>query len=88
MIRQLYCRFHIAHLHELQNSYTHAKASYEELLEEGDLHKQLRADILRQLGWMYHTVDTLGEKKNREETAVDFLQKSIEVCGLDWIIQL
>ncbi|RXG68549.1 Lysine-specific demethylase 6A [Armadillidium vulgare] len=72
-------RFHEAHLYELQNSYTVAKESYEALLQEPDLAGQLRADILRQLGWMYHTVDSLGEKTTREHTAVQYLQKSIEV---------
>ena len=65
-------------MYELQNKHRFAREAYESLLEEPDLPSQLRADILRQLGWMYHTVDTLGERTQRENTAVQYLQKSIE----------
>lgn len=72
-------RFHEAHLYEHQNSYTLAKESYETLLQEPELTGQLRADTYRQLGWMYHTIEALGDKTTREQTAVQYLQKSIEV---------
>lgn len=71
-------RFHEAHLYELQNKQRAARDAYECLLREQELPNQLRADILRQLGWMYHTVEALGDKNHRETTAVQYLQKSIE----------
>lgn len=30
-------------------------------------------------GWMYHNVEALGEKQQREPVAIHFLQKSLEV---------
>ncbi|KAK8378342.1 hypothetical protein O3P69_011083 [Scylla paramamosain] len=75
---KLEIQFHVAHLYELQNKHRCAREAYENLLKEADLPNHLRADIQRQLGWMYHTVDTLGEKSYRELTAVQYLQKSIE----------
>lgn len=71
-------RFHIAHLHEVQKKYKIAKDSYEQLLKEDDLPNNLKADISRQLGWMYHCIDSLDEKSQRETLAIHFLQKSIE----------
>lgn len=75
---KLEIRFHVAHLYELQNKHRAAREAYETLLQEQELPNHLRADIQRQLGWMYHTVDSLGEKSYRELTAVQYLQKSIE----------
>ncbi|XP_066953112.1 lysine-specific demethylase 6A isoform X3 [Macrobrachium rosenbergii] len=75
---KLEIQFHIAHLYELQNKHKAAREAYENLLKEQDIPNHLRADIQRQLGWMYHTVDSLGEKSSREITAVQLLQKSIE----------
>ncbi|KAI5711911.1 hypothetical protein M8J75_004200 [Diaphorina citri] len=75
---KLEVRFHIAHLHEVQRKYKTAKDSYEQLLKEDDLPVHLKADICRQLGWMYHCIDTLGEKSHRETLAIHCLQKSIE----------
>lgn len=71
-------RFHEAHLYELQGKHKVAQDSYEKLLKEETVSGQLRADILRQLGWMHHTVPSLGDKRDREEKAVNLLQKSIE----------
>lgn len=54
------------------------------MLEEKQLTPQLRGDIYRQLGWMYHCVDTLGDIRQRESFAITYLQKSIQVdpkCG-------
>ena len=31
------------------------------------------------LGWLYHTIDSLGDKPSREQKAVHHLQKSIDV---------
>ena len=71
-------RFHEAHLFELQSKHKIAHESYEKLLNDPAVTGQLRADILRQLGWLHHTVEALGEKREREEKAVSLLQKSIE----------
>ncbi|PNF25614.1 hypothetical protein B7P43_G03832 [Cryptotermes secundus] len=75
---KLEIRFHIAHLYEVQGKYKTAKENYEQLLKEKDLPTHLKADICRQLGWMYHCVESLGEKSQRESVAIHCLQKSIE----------
>ncbi|KAF2362119.1 JmjC domain [Trinorchestia longiramus] len=75
---KLEIRFHEAHLYELQGKHKVSQDAYEKLLKEESVSGQLRADILRQLGWMYHTVTSLGDKREREEKAVSLLQKSIE----------
>uniref|UniRef100_A0A182QXW3 JmjC domain-containing protein n=1 Tax=Anopheles farauti TaxID=69004 RepID=A0A182QXW3_9DIPT len=77
-LAQLEIRFHIAHLYEVQNKYKTAKEAYERLLANKQLTASLKADIYRQLGWMYHTVDLLGDKAQRERLAIHCLQKSIE----------
>ncbi|XP_030383410.1 lysine-specific demethylase 6A isoform X2 [Scaptodrosophila lebanonensis] len=77
-------KFQIAHVYEVQNKHKAAKVSYEFLLGEKNLTLDLKAKILRQLGWMHHCVECLGEKKERETCALSFLQKSIEAnpkCG-------
>lgn len=71
-------KFHIAHLYEIQNNYKKAKEGYEQLLGDKQLTQQLKADVCRQLGWMLHCVDSLGEKRQRETIAIQCLQKSIE----------
>jgi histone demethylase len=48
------------------------------LLQEKDLSEQLRADIYKQLGWMHHTVDSLGEKPQRQAYALNCLKNSTE----------
>ncbi|XP_037903545.1 histone demethylase UTY isoform X2 [Hermetia illucens] len=75
---KLQIRFHIAHLYEVQNKHKVAKEAYEQLLTEKQLTPSLKADIYRQLGWMYHCVESLGEKRQREQFAIHCLQKSIE----------
>ncbi|XP_037928325.1 lysine-specific demethylase 6A [Teleopsis dalmanni] len=75
---QLQIRFHIAHLYEVQNKHKAAKEAYEQLLHDKELTLDLKADIYRQLGWMYHCVELLGDKKQRETYAIHCLQKSIE----------
>uniref|UniRef100_T1JK09 Uncharacterized protein n=1 Tax=Strigamia maritima TaxID=126957 RepID=T1JK09_STRMM len=77
-LSKLEIRFHIAHLHEIQGKYKIAKEAYEQLLEAKDLPRNVRADINRQLGWMHHTVEALGDKQVREAYAIHSLQKSIE----------
>ncbi|XP_055613171.1 lysine-specific demethylase 6A-like [Uranotaenia lowii] len=75
---KLEIRFHIAHLYEVQNKFKPAKEAYEQLLSDKQLTPALKADICRQLGWLYHTIDGLGEKAQRERFAIHCLQKSIE----------
>ncbi|XP_034471736.1 lysine-specific demethylase 6A isoform X2 [Drosophila innubila] len=80
----LQVKFQIAHLYEVQNKHKAAKESYEFILNNKNVSLDLKADIYRQLGWMYHCVECLGEKKERESNALLFLQKSIEAdpkCG-------
>ncbi|KAG8189478.1 hypothetical protein JTE90_018130 [Oedothorax gibbosus] len=67
--------FHIAHLLEVQGKHKAAKEEYEQLLEQKDLSEVLRAQITKQLGWMYHTVDALTQ---RRDLSLHYLQKSIE----------
>lgn len=71
-------RFHVAHLFEAQNKYSAAKEAYQQLLDDRTLTYQLRADVYRQLGWMYHCVEVLGDKRHREMQALAYLQKSIQ----------
>ncbi|XP_014606209.1 PREDICTED: histone demethylase UTY isoform X3 [Polistes canadensis] len=78
---KLEIKFHIAHLYEVQGSYRLAKDHYEALLKEKALPSHLKADICRQLGWMYHVVDcsTLGvTKQHKQAISIHCLQKSIE----------
>ncbi|XP_046672400.1 histone demethylase UTY isoform X2 [Homalodisca vitripennis] len=75
---KLEIKFHIAHLYEVQGKYKAAKDNYEQLLKDKELPTHLKADICRQLGWMYHCVETLGEKSSRENLAIHCLQRSIE----------
>jgi len=70
--------FHIAHLYEVCGRHVEAKGKYDVLLADPSLPMQLRADILRQIGWMFHSVEDFGEKSQRVEQAVFHLQKSIE----------
>jgi histone demethylase len=65
-------------LYEIQNNYKKAKEGYEQLLGDKQLTQQLKADVCRQLGWILHCVDSLGEKRQRETIAIQCLQKSIE----------
>ncbi|XP_051162828.1 histone demethylase UTY isoform X3 [Leptopilina boulardi] len=80
---KLEIKFHIAHLHEVQGKYRLAKDHYETLLKEKSLPSHLKADICRQLGWMYHVVDChlLGitlPRQHKQNIAIQCLQKSIE----------
>lgn len=71
-------KFHIAHLNEIQGKYITAKEQYLEVLTENNLTPTLRAETLRQLGWMHHTVETLGEKQLRQRHALNNLSSSIQ----------
>ncbi|KAK0083226.1 hypothetical protein PV325_009155 [Microctonus aethiopoides] len=78
---KLEIKFHIAHLHEVQGKYRIAKEHYETLLKEKALPSHLKADICRQLGWMYHVVDCtiLGVTRQQKQAfAIHCLQRSIE----------
>ena len=70
--------FHIAHLHEIQGKHKLAKEAYELLLEDKTISSRLRADIYKQLGWMHHIVDSLGEKPHREAYSLHCLKGSID----------
>lgn len=39
---------------------------------------ELRATVYRQLGWMHHSIESLGDKSHRSAVAIHCLQKSIE----------
>lgn len=62
----------------MQSKHKPAKEAYEQLLAEKQLTPQLRTDIYRQLGWMYHSIESLGEKRQRESFAIHCLQRAIE----------
>ena len=50
----------------------------EEAKASSQLPQNLKADIHRQLGWMFHSVESLGEKAPRMQSAIQHLQKSLE----------
>ncbi|XP_017776460.1 PREDICTED: histone demethylase UTY isoform X4 [Nicrophorus vespilloides] len=76
-------KFHIAHLYEVQGKVKLAKEKYELLLREKEISNPLRAEIYRQLGWLYHCYDILGEKQQRIHSAINCLQQAItaESCS-------
>lgn len=71
-------RFHIAHLYEFQGKVKIAKDKYEQLLKDKSLTQPLKADIFRQLGWLYHCQEVLGDKNQRITAAIHCLQKANE----------
>ncbi|KAI1285969.1 Lysine-specific demethylase 6A [Halotydeus destructor] len=73
--------FHIAHLYENQGKLKLANECYERLLTNANLSVALRADILKQLGWMHHVEDSLGEKHQRQNYALNCLKGSIDADG-------
>ncbi|KAK5920389.1 hypothetical protein CgunFtcFv8_024205 [Champsocephalus gunnari] len=80
-------QFHIAHLYEIQKKYRAAKEAYESLLQTENLPAQVKATSLQQLGWMHHTVETLGDKGTKDSYAIQCLQKSLEAdpnSGQSW----
>ncbi|XP_041357798.1 histone demethylase UTY-like isoform X2 [Gigantopelta aegis] len=72
-------KLHIAHLLEVQGRYKQAQEAYEEFGEVEDSQATVKATAFRQLGWLYHTTNQLGDKQIREARAVQFLQKSLEL---------
>eukprot|EP00057_Strongylocentrotus_purpuratus_P018459 XP_011672933.1 PREDICTED: histone demethylase UTY-like [Strongylocentrotus purpuratus] len=83
-------KFHIAHLNEVQqNKHKNAKESYEAILLQDPLPEGLKATTFRQLGWLYHSSDQLGDKTSRETLAIQNLLKSLEVepnSGQSWYL--
>ncbi|CAG9855158.1 unnamed protein product [Phyllotreta striolata] len=71
-------KFHIAHLFEVQGKVKIAKDRYETLLKEKNISQSLRADIFRQLGWLYHCQESLGDKNQRIPLAIHYLQRANE----------
>ncbi|XP_019644958.1 PREDICTED: histone demethylase UTY-like isoform X3 [Branchiostoma belcheri] len=77
-LSKLEVRFHIAHLFEIQHKLKQAKEAYEQILVENPS-ASVKANTLRQLGWMHHIAgDSFGDKASREAQAIQCLQKSIE----------
>ncbi|KAL7299718.1 hypothetical protein TKK_0007470 [Trichogramma kaykai] len=73
-------KFHIAHVLELQGKTRAARDQYEAILKEKNVPLHLKADICRQLGWLYHVSDPniFGINKGQKlSVAIHCLQKSI-----------
>lgn len=71
-------KFHIAHLFEVQGRVKIAKDRYEALLKDKAISQSLKAEIFRQLGWLYHCQESLGEKNQRIPLAIHCLQRANE----------
>lgn len=54
---------------------------YERILQDSQTPQTLKADIFKQLGWMHHVVEELGEKVHRQNYALTSLKSSIEADG-------
>lgn len=74
-------KFHVAHVHEVRGESHKAKELYEDLLKDADISNNLKADVYRQLGWMFHSVEALGDRATRLHTAIQYLQRSNE-CSI------
>lgn len=80
-------RLHMAHLYEMQKDEVQARDAYEQLLEVPDLTPWVRSTALRQLGWLYHCHETLGDKQTRMAKAIQCLQYSLQAdpySGQSW----
>nr|XP_026496615.1 lysine-specific demethylase 6A isoform X3 [Vanessa tameamea] len=69
--------FHAAHLLEARGLRKAARDAYERLLKEPQLSSMLKADVCRQLGWMYHRCASLGEPAARARAAIWCLQRAV-----------
>ncbi|CAG9760396.1 unnamed protein product [Ceutorhynchus assimilis] len=69
-------KFHIAHLFEIQGKVKLAKEKYETLLKDKSITAPLKSEIFRQLGWLYHSHELLGEKSQRIPLAIHCLQRA------------
>ena len=73
-------RFHVAHLHEVEGKSSKALELYNELLQSGaKLSNTIKAEIHRQIGWMYYSLESFGDKQTRIPVAIQHLQKSMEL---------
>ncbi|XP_066247383.1 lysine-specific demethylase 6A isoform X1 [Euwallacea similis] len=75
-------RFHIAHLYEIQGKVKLAKERYEALLKDKTITSVLKSEIFRQLGWLYHSHDSLGDKGQRIPLAIHCLLRADEADPL------
>ncbi|XP_076262257.1 utx histone demethylase isoform X2 [Rhynchophorus ferrugineus] len=71
-------KFHVAHLFEIQGKVKNAKERYELLLRDKSITPSLKSEIFRQLGWLYYSHESLGEKAQRIPLAINYLQKANE----------
>lgn len=71
-------KFHIALLMEGEGKIRSAKDRYELLLRDKNISSSLRSDIFRQLGWLYHCHDILGDKNQRTPSAIHCLQQAVK----------
>ncbi|XP_034833580.2 lysine-specific demethylase 6A [Maniola hyperantus] len=69
--------FHAAHLLEARGLRKAARDAYERLLKEPQLASMLKADVCRQLGWLYHRCVSLGEPAARARAAIWCLQRAV-----------
>jgi len=72
-------RFHLGHLYEIQGKFSQAKREYEQVVAKPKSRPIIQANTLRQLGWLYHTVSDLCDESTRTQTALQYLQRSIEI---------
>ncbi|CAB3239765.1 unnamed protein product [Arctia plantaginis] len=70
--------FHAAHLLEAKGLRKAARDAYERLLKEPQLSSSLKADVCRQLGWLYHRCVTLGEPAARARAAIWCLKRAVD----------
>ncbi|XP_041975339.1 lysine-specific demethylase 6A isoform X2 [Aricia agestis] len=69
--------FHAAHLLEARGLRKSARDAYERLLKEPSLSSSLKADVCRQLGWLFHRCASLGEPASRARAAIWCLQRAV-----------
>ncbi|KAH7636362.1 lysine-specific demethylase 6a-like protein [Dermatophagoides farinae] len=87
-------KFHIAHLYELEGKIKTARDQYLTILKQKDISPSLRADCLRQLGWICYSNDSLpliiennlqqpkqqsSQQQTRYYQAIKYLNESIEL---------
>ncbi|XP_067948145.1 histone demethylase UTY-like [Watersipora subatra] len=71
-------RFHGAHMYELEGDLKKARSLYEQLLQGANIPNQVRANAYKQLGWMYHMDESMGDLPHRQTAAIEHLKKSLE----------
>lgn len=71
----------MAHLYEIEGKHIQAKQLYQRLVTDPGIPTVLRGEIQKQLGWMHQTIESLGEKSQRESYAIECLKQSIEADG-------